>query len=295
MSRKSTVLVEGLTFPESPRWHEDRLWYLDIPGYSLRRVDLNGRDELVEKFEDRPSAVDFLPDGTPVVALAHRKQIIRLPDRSVYADLSHLENRGTRFHEVADMVVDGLGRLFIDCIMPGRDLDRPGEDFGDAIAVVEPNGECRVATDGVYSPNGLAITPDGRRLIVAEPLLARLAAYTIAGDGSLTDRQIFAELGDNLPDGICIDAEGAIWASGLYTGQAVRVHDGGAVSDSVVIGDGRLAIATMLGGSDRRHLFIATCKLAEGRKLDSWDSVCSATGFLEVAEVHVAGGGWPAN
>jgi sugar lactone lactonase YvrE len=295
VARKATVLVDGLAFPESPRWHAGKLWYVDLPRHSLRQVDLDGRDELIEEFDHRPSAVEFLPDGTPLVAFADTLQVIRLSDHSLYADLSYLRTVGAPFHELLDMVVDGRGRLFISCAMPGRDLSRPGEDLGDAIAVVQPGGEVRVATDGVYSPNGLAITPDGRRLVVAEPLLSRLAAYSITGDGSLSDRQVFAKLDGSVPDGICADAEGAIWASGLYSGRAVRVHEGGTVSDSVTVGDGRLTIATMLGGSDRHHLFIASCQLPKARKLDSWDAVCSATGFIEVVTVEVPGGGWPAN
>lgn len=293
MARKASVLADGLRTTESPRWRDGKLWFLDMPAHSLRTIDLDGRGVVVEKFEDRPSAFDFLPDGTPVVAFRDTKKVLRLSDHSLYADLSRLEHRGARFETLNDVVIDGQGRLYVDCYMAGRDFDQPSKDIGDAIAVVETNGEARIATTGVHAPNGLAVTPDGKRLIVAEPLLCRLAAYEIADDGSLADRHIFATVGDATPDGICIDEEGAIWSTGIQTGKVIRVHEGGEVSDSVTAESGHWTLATMLGGPERRHLFIATCHHPD--PLPSWKAWNPASAFIEVVEVDVAGGGWPSN
>lgn len=293
-SNVPTTLVEGLTFPETPRWHDGRLWYLDLPAHSLRAVDLSGRDELIEKFDERPQSLEFLPDGSPVIAFAHTMQIIRLTDHSIYADLSELESQRTRMVKLNDMVVDGRGRLYIGCAAPHRDAEHTRRERQDAIAVVDGNGASRIVADGCVSPNGLAVTPDGGRLVAAETLLSRLVQWTIAEDGSLSSADTFAEVGDNVPDGICGDAEGAIWVAGVFTGQAIRVHDGGLVSDSVTVADGRFPIATMLGGPERRHLFILSCKTPNGQ-LKSWADTLQATGYVEVVEVAVPGGGWPAN
>jgi sugar lactone lactonase YvrE len=293
MPRQAAIIADGSTFTESPRWHGGKLWYLDIPSHALRTVDLDGRGELVETFEDRPIAIDFLPDGTLLVALADARKIVRVSDRAPHADLSSLGSDGQAFAKLNDMVVDARGRIYISCRMPGRSPDRPSEDVGDAIAVVEPNGECRIATGGVFASNGLAISPDGKQLIAAETLLNRLVVFTIAEDGSLVDEEIFADLGEHEPDGICADSAGAIWASGMYTGQAVRVHADGSTSDAVALENGRLAIATMLGGPQRRHLFIASCSIPDARL--SAEAIKRAVAYVEVVEVDVPGGGWPAN
>lgn len=294
MPKTTTTLVGGLTFPESPRWHDGRLWYLDLPSHSLRAVDLDGRDELVEKFDHRPATFDFLPDGSPVVALQHRMEIIRAGDRSLYADLSELENQGRRFAKFGDLVVDGRGRLYIGCALPREDPAQPWAEFEDAVVLVDTDGSARVVAERCVSPNGIAVSADGSRLILAESMASRLAEWTVATDGSLTDARVFAEVGANVPDGICADAEGAIWVAGLYTREVVRVHGGGRVSESVKADGGRLTIAAMLGGPDKRHLFVLTCQTPNGQ-LTSWEDVLQATGYIEVIEVGVPGGGWPSN
>lgn len=293
MINRATVLVGGLSLPESPRWHNGKLWYIDMVGQTLRTVDLDGRSELVETFEHRPSAVDFLPDGSPVVAFRNTKQILRLSDLSLYADLSGIGRRGVSFESVNDMVVDGEGRLYIDCYMPGRDYEQPTIDTGDAIVVVDTDGEPRVAATGTYSPNGLAITPDGQRLIAAEPLLSRLVSYAITDEGALADRTVFATIDGVYPDGICVDSEGAIWSSGLRSTNVIRVHEAGQVTASVDTEAGHYPIAAMLGGPERRHLFITSCHIPQHPT--SWQAWKPEDAFIEVAEVDVAGDGWPSN
>lgn len=292
--RTAEVLVGGLGFTESPRWHDDRLWYIDIPAHSVRAVDLHGRDELIETLPDRISAIDFLPDGAVVVALADERRVLRLDDRSVHADLRELGTGGGCFLKVNDMVVDAKGFLYLDCNMPGLDLDRPERDIGDAIAVVGPDGACRIATAGVFSPNGLAITPDGGQLVVAEPTRRRLVSFDIEPDGGLRARGLFADIAPSAPDGICTDSEGAVWATGMHSREVLRVHAGGAVSERIIAADRHWTIATMTGGPDRRHLFIATSELPTGQ-LRSRADVTPAIGFIEVIDIETPGGGWPGN
>lgn len=285
---RASVVAAGKSFTESPRWHEGRLWYLDVSAHALRTIDLGGRDELVEEFPERPSAVDFLPDGTPLVAFGAAKKIIRLADHSVYADLGGLENRGVRFTMLNDMLVDGLGRLFVDCYAAVPSFTARTVDVGDAIAVIDTSGEATIAASGVFAPNGITAMPGGDCLVVAESLRSRLVEYAVTSDGTLTDRRIFALTRDDVPDGICADAEGAIWSSGIHTGRANRVHRGGMVSHSVVTEAGHFAIAVTLGGPEGRHLFIATCEHVPFTSWAAWRFEPTSA-FIEVAEVEVAG------
>lgn len=290
---RARVLTAGSVYTESPRWHDGRLWYLDVGTSSLKTVDLEGNSELVEKFDQRPHAIDFLPDGTLLVALDSR-QIMRLDDHEVYADLSELTNDGRAFDGLVDMVIDGQGRAYVGCAMGGRDYSQRSEDLGDAIAVVDPDGSVRIGAVGVYSPNGLAITADGAQLIVAEPWLSRLAGFDIVANGSLGRRRVVAELGEDMPDGICVDAESAIWVGAMAARQALRVDAQGRIAGTVTLDEGHWAIATMLGGPEGRHLFIASCHLPTGQ-LRSWEDARQAQAAIQVAEVGVERGGWPSN
>lgn len=288
------TIVTGLRFPESPRWHDGRLWYLDLPAHALRAVDRNGRDLLVRTFDERPAAFDVLPGGPVVVALQDSLRIVRLDDDSTYADLSRLENEGQRFWKFGDMVVDGRGRLYIGGIVPRPDVELPLDQFRDAIILVEPGGRARLVADRCVSPNGVVVSPDGQHLVLAESLAARLTTWRIEDDGSLTERRLFADIPGQLPDGICCDLDGAIWVAGLSSGEAVRVGPDGFITDTVALGGDRLPIAVMLGGDDGRDLFIASCRPIDGR-LASWSDCLTASGFIERAHVNAPSGGWPSS
>lgn len=289
---QTRILTAGSVFTESPRWHQGKLWYLDVGSSSLKTVDLEGNDELVEKFDERPHAIDFLPDGTGLVALESRR-IIRLDNHDTYADLSSLTSDGRTF-DLGDMVIDGLGRIYVDCVVAGRDFSQRHEDLGDAIAIVDPDGSVRIGAGGVYSPNGLAVTPDGARLVVAEPWLSRLVAFQIEADGSLSRRQVFADLGELVPDGIAPDAESAIWMGATEARQAIRVDAHGQVVERVTLKGGHWAMATMLGGPEGRHLFVASSLPPNGR-LSSWEDARQCQAGIQVAEVGVRRAGWPSN
>jgi sugar lactone lactonase YvrE len=259
----------------------------------VRIVGPDGRHEVVAQFQTRPSTFDFLPSGTPIVAFRETKQLIRLDDRSVYADLSGLIHNGVPFEKFGDMVIDEHGRIYIGCVSP-RAEGATVHDLDDAIALVDTQGDARLVATGIAAPNGVAISPDGGRLVLAESLAHRIAQWDIAGDGSLENRRLFASVGENTPDGICLDASGAVWVAGLQTGLTVRYQEGGELLASVPAVNGRFTIASMLGGPKGTDLFTLTCETRAGR-MDSWEDCLKATGFVEVVAVDTPAGGWPGN
>ena len=234
------VLATGLAMGESPRWHDGRLWVCDWLAGTVLTIDADGRAEVVRRIEGLPFSIDWLPDG---------RQVCTTPGGVVVgADLAPYGGTGRPWNEI---VVDPFGRTFVN--MPGS---MPGEEPRPGIvAVVMPDGETRDVADGMWFPNGMAVTPDGSTLIVAESHAHRLTAFTIAEDGSLTHRRTWAELGDGAaPDGICLDADGAVWYADVPNRRCRRVLEGGRVLDTVEVDRG--CFACMLGGPDGRLLHI---------------------------------------
>jgi sugar lactone lactonase YvrE len=284
-ARTPTVLLDGIVFPESPRWHQDRLWFVDMFGGRVMTVDLNGRSEVIASFDDRPSGLGFLPNGSPIVVLMGQRRIVRLDNGEVHADLSEL---GGEF--LNDMVVDNHGRAYVDCLYPRPD---PTQDAGDSIVMVELNGSFRVvAKGGLFRPNGLVITPDGRNLVVAMGPIHSLMAYTVHDDGSLSDQRLYAGTKEEGIDGICLDAAGAVWIASPRTGHFVRVLPSGEF-DQIVNVEGKWATACMLGGHDRLTLFMTTAKVPENPKGGLGGNLHKSTGFIEVMQVNVPGAGLP--
>jgi sugar lactone lactonase YvrE len=243
------TLMTGLAVGESPRWHAGRLWFCDWGADEIVALDLEGRSEVVSK---RPAsggaAIDWLPDGRLLVtgqALQRREA-----DGSfvTHVDLSGLASGWN------ELVVDGRGNVYVNSInfRFGQEAFRPG-----IIALVTADGAARQVADGLHFPNGMVVTPDNRTLVVAESFTGNLTAFDIAADGSLTNRRVWAALGGpGGGDGICLDAEGAIWASVLYDGQpaCLRVREGGEVLDRIELD--HACFACMLGGHDGRTLFM---------------------------------------
>jgi len=272
----TTLLLDGLKFPECPRWREDRLWFSDMHAHRVMTVDLEGRAEVVAEIEDdRPSGLGFLPDGTPLVASVDKRLVLRIENgaTSVHADLTSLPAEWLN-----DMVVDGNGRAFVDVLTHHKDPG--GDEPVDRIVCVEPDGTWKVAAEGVLRPNGVVITADGSQLIHASTLRRKLISWTINDDGTLTDPALWADTKRWTPDGICYDAEGAIWIGGLSKQHFVRVLPTGEFERTIEVPD-RWATACMLGGHDGRTLFMATAEREAGR------------GYIETIEVDVPGAGWP--
>lgn len=280
-------LLGGLVIGESPRWHEGRLWFAHWGTGEIVAVDLDGRSEVVGHGPAGLGwSIDWLPDGRLLVT--GQGLMRREPDGSMvrHADLS-----GVGADDFNEIVVDGRGNIYVN---GGCDFD-PGEGNAPGIiALVTPDGSARRVADGIAFPNGMAVTPDNSTLIVAESFAGRLTAFDIAADGSLSNRRAWADgVG---PDGICIDAGGAIWTGVGQMGDNLvgRVRDGGDVLERVPLDNP--CFACMLGGEDRETLFMLT---ADWRMSDSFtDNIARLTqgprtGQLLTAPAPAPGVGWP--
>lgn len=278
------LLLDGLKLPESPRWHGDRLWFSDMVGRRVISVGLDGLSQVRATFDDEPSGLGFMTDGTPLVVLRSARQVVRLQDGAVklHADLTSIP-----CETLNDMVVDGLGRAYVDAVHWRARTN--SDDLGDSIVLLEPDGRIRGSTGGLINPNGMWISPNGRTLIVAETNVHRLTAFSLAEDGSLGERRLFADLGEGRrPDGLCGDADGAIWVGSTATGEFIHVAPTGEVVRSISVGD-RWGVACALGGPERKTLFISSARTTP----ETLRKEGGAAGFIETLEVEVPGAGWP--
>src|SRR5215216_674072 len=247
------TLMTDIAFGESPRWHNDRLWFADWGAQEVVAVDLDGVSEVVVRvdFPSFPLSIDWLPDGRLLIVSARDGLLLRRePDGSLvtHADLSALSAKG---HPWNEMVVDGRGNAYIN----NTGFDFPGGEFAPGtVALLTPDGTARQVADGVAFPNGMAVTPDNSTLICAESYGKRLTAFDITADGSLSNRRVWADLDDGVPDGICLDADGAVWYGDVPNKRCVRVREGGEVLQTIELDRG--CFACMLGGVDRRTLFM---------------------------------------
>ncbi len=246
------TLMTGIAFGESPRWHDNRLWFSDWVAQEIIAVDLEGKSEVVVRvpFPSIPMCIDFLPDGRLLVISTDERLLLRREaDGSLvtHADLGGLTDIG--FNEI---VVDGRGNTYING--GGFDL-MSGEKFAPGIvALVTPSGSARQVADGIAFPNGMIVTPDNSTLIVAESYGQKLTAFDIATDGSLSNRRVWADLAGGFPDGICLDAENAIWYADVPNKRCIRVREGGEVLQAIDLDRGCFACA--LGGPTMRTLFM---------------------------------------
>lgn len=277
------ILMNGIAFGESPRWHEDRLWFSDWGAGELIAVDLAGNSEVVDRVQSFPFSVDWLPDGRLLILHARDRLLLRRePDGSL---VTHADLRGLAGGTWNEIVVDGRGNAYVNCA--GFDL-MAGADFAPGIvAVVTPDGSARQVADGVAFPNGMAVTPDNSTLILAESYASRLTAFDIAADSSLSNRRVWADTPGDHPDGICLDVEGAAWYADVGNRHCVRVREGGEVLQRVDLDRG--CFACMLGGPDRRTLFLIA---REWHGTDVGKGM--GTGQVLTVGAAAAGAGWPA-
>ena len=275
-------LMDDIAFGEGPRWRDGRLFFSDMHSAKVLAVDLEGRQEEICTVPQAPSGLGWLPDGRMLVVSMTDRRVLRLEadgQLSELADLSELAG----FH-CNDMVVDARGRAYVGNF--GWDLHGGGERREAELILVEPDGSARVVADGLRFPNGCVITPDGGTLIVGETMGQRLTAFTLEADGSLSERREWAKTPDILPDGICLDADGAIWVASPVSHGCFRVLEGGEITHKVEVETE--AFACMLGGPQRRHLFVCTAGSSE-------PEACAKNrdGRIEVVEVEVPGAGLP--
>jgi sugar lactone lactonase YvrE len=242
------VLLDGIAMGESPRWHDGRLWFADWLAHEVVAVDLEGRSEVIARVDAFPFSIDWLPGG-PMLITAGRNLLRRDADGSLatHADLSELTEFGWN-----EIVVDGRGNTYVNG--PGFNMMAGGEFAPGGVALLTADGSASRVAEDVAFPNGMAVTPDDSTLIVADSYGKQLTAFDIAGDGSLSHRRAWAELGDGVPDGICIDAQGVVWYADVPNRRCVRVAEGGEVLQTIDLDRG--CFACMLGGADGRTLFL---------------------------------------
>jgi len=267
---RAQIMLEGLAFGESPRWHQGRLWFCNWGTQQVIALGLDGTAEVVARIPTTlPYSIDWLPDGRMLVVSGQQARILRQePDGSLvtHADLSAIAGV---FNEI---VVDGRGNAYVN---------------GTAIALVTPDGTARAVASGLEFGNGMAVTPDNSSLIVAESHGNRLTAFDIAADGGLSGRRVWADLPGGFPDGICLDADGAVWYADVPGRHCVRVAEGGRVLQTIESDRG--CFACMLGGGDGRTLFLLA---AEWHGMEQMMSP-ARTGQVLAVRVATPHAGWP--
>jgi sugar lactone lactonase YvrE len=291
------LLLEGIYFGEGPRWRDGRLWFSDFYARTVNSVGPGGDARVELRWDERTSGLGWMPDGSLLfVSMKRRALFRRWPDGRVeqHADLSAVHADLSN-----DMVVDAEGRAYVGNF--GFDLHGELRARGDlavmadhptaALALVQLDGSVEVAAEGLHFPNGIVITPDGGTLIVGETLGAMLTAFTIGESGRLSDRRLWAMTMTDLerprvPDGICLDAEGAVWIASATAPECIRLAEGGEVL--AVVTASQNVFACMLGGEDGRTLFMMTAPTSEGEV-----AARAPFGRIETAEVSVARAGWP--
>jgi sugar lactone lactonase YvrE len=275
------ILLTGRGLVESPRWHGDRLYFSDWSAGEVVTVDLAGHSDVIARVDSLPLCIAWLPDSRLVIVSSPQGQLLRLePDGSLVTH-ANLGRPGWN-----DIVADGRGNVYVNGAgfnpMAGEEF-RPG-----SVSLVAPDGSVRQVADDIAFPNGMAVTGDNSTLVVADSYRHHLVAFDIAADGGLSNRRIWADLGEGTPDGICADAEDAIWYADVPGRRCVRVAQGGTVLQTVSLDRG--AFACVLGGPERTTLFIVA---ATWQGMTQSEMVAPGSGQVLFTEVDVPGAGRP--
>lgn len=274
------LVARGLGFAEGPRWRDGQLWFSDFGSRAVWTVGDDGEVRRVVEVPARPSGLGWLPDGRLLIVSMEDRRLLRLENGEL---VEHADLSGLATYMCNDMVVDAQGRAYVGNFGFDWRANPPQQPRPAEIVLVTPSGEARVVDDEAMFPNGSAITPDGGTLIVAETFGGRLTAFEVQPDGGLANRRTWASLPGRFPDGICLDAEGAVWLADARGRACLRVAEGGEVLDQV--DTGRNCYACMLGGPERRMLFIC---IADGS-----ERAGARTAVIEAVEVAVPGAGLP--
>jgi sugar lactone lactonase YvrE len=278
------TVMSGLAFGEGPRWHGGRLWFSDMHAQQVIALAPDGAHEVIVEVPNDPSGLGWLPDGRLLVVSMRDRRVLRLESNARLVEHANLWDLAP-FH-CNDMVVDSVGRAYVGNF--GWDLHGGGGPRTTSLVRIDPDGSATDVADDLSFPNGTVITPDGRTLIVGESMARRLTAFDIDPDGSLSNRRVWAELPQgNLPDGICLDADGAIWSACPISGLVLRIAEGGEILQTIDTGRGG-AFACMLGDDDRRTLYLCTAETSDPDQ-------CKAmrAGRIERLRVDVPGAGLP--
>jgi sugar lactone lactonase YvrE len=273
------ALLTGRGLVESPRWDGDRWYFSDWSAGEVIAVDLAGRSEVVARVPSLPLCTAVLPDGRLIIASSPDGRLLRRePDGSL---VTHADLGKPGWN---DIVIDGRGNAYLN--RPGFDM-MAGEAFKPgSVTLVTADGTVRDVADDIAFPNGMAVTADNSTLIVADSYRHSLVAFDIAADGGLSGGRLWADLGAGTPDGICPDAEGAVWYADVPNQRCTRVAEGGTVLQTIELDRG--CFACVLGGPERRTLLLVA---AEWRGMP--EMVPPGTGQVLTTEVDVPGAGWP--
>lgn len=261
--------AQGRGLVESPRWRDGRWWFADWTAGEIMTLNADDTVATVVRAPAPPLCFDFLPDGGLLFVSSRDGKLVRHATSGsleTYADLALLSSG--LWNEI---VVDGRGNAYVN---------------GGCLALVTADGKARSMAEGFAFPNGMAITPDNRTLILAESHGRCLTAFDIAEDGELSKRRVWADLGEGTPDGICVDAQGCVWYADVPHRCCVRIREGGAVEQRIDLDRG--AFACMLGGPDRRTLLITAARWFGMDRMGEM----AGTGQLLTVEVDVPGVGW---
>lgn len=282
------IAARGIFFGEGPRWHDGRLWFSDFFGHCVHALAPDGRDEVMLRIDGQPSGLGWLPDGRLLVVSMLDHRVLRQErdgSVAVHADVSAFAR-----HRSNDMLVDAAGRAYVgnfgfDSEAAAPDARRPAPT---SLTCVSPDGAVTEAAGGLMFPNGMALTPDGGTMIVAETYGARLTAFDVAPDGTLSGRRIWADLrgAGVYPDGICLDADGAVWVANAARPSCIRVRPGGEIAAEERFSQRCYACA--LGDADRQTLYVMTAPTS-----DEAVAPRSPRGLVEKARVTVPGAGRP--
>lgn len=282
--------VTGLAFPEAPRWRAGALWFSDFYLQRVQRATPEGSVETVAELDDQPSGLGWLPDGRLLVVGMKKRQLLRLDAGGlvVAAELSAFAPAPCN-----DMLVDPHGRAYVGNF--GFDLHARAPFAPTVLLRVDADGTVQVAAADLHFPNGMALAPDGRTLIVAESYGKRLTAFEVRPDGSLAGRRTWAQFDEKgvAPDGICLDAEGCVWMASPVSREVLRVREGGAITHRIPTAE--QATACALGGADGRTLYVTTGRVLvtpeESRARRSgaiWQLRVETPGFTSAARTGAA-------
>ena len=278
------ALLSGLVFGEQPRWHDGRLWFSDWGTQDVIAVDLDGSTEIILQGPSFPLCVDWLPDGSLLVVSARDGLLLRRErDGSLvtYSDLKPASDPPA----INELVVDGRGNAYVN---GGGFNMMAGEEFAPGvIALVAPDGSARQVAGGLAFPNGMLVMPGGSTLIVAESYARRLTAFDIDADGGLSNRRVWADLGDGVPDSICADDQNAVWYADVPNKRCVRVREGGQVLQAIGLDRGCFACA--LGGPNGTTLFMLAQEWSGPQNMFKGPR----SGLVLTTEAPAPRAGWP--
>jgi len=275
---KSSMLADDFVFLEGLTWHNGGLWVSDMWDFGVIRISTSGTSEKICDVPNRPSGMALLPDGTLVLVSMKDRKLMRLRGDALepYVDLQALATG-----DLNDLVADEKGNIYVGHF--GYDLFGGASHEFASVIHVDVDGVARTVAENMDFPNGMVLKDDGKTLVVAETWSCRLTAFDRLDDGSLANRRVYADLGERMPDGVCVDQDGGIWVACFNTGEVVRVLSGGKITDRVYF-PGKRAVSCVLGGEEGRTLF---CSTFDGEIADI--HVRKRAGAIETVIVDVPG------